>query len=118
MPILARSEIVLAHFTDLLHDLYFPLPRKGLCPTNGMICIPVRDEERLLSKDYVSTFELRIYEVTDIEIEGRPDICPDPVQLNKIEYKRKGGIVVIAAVHPVRVKCRVQKLHLELEQIN
>ena len=117
MPIFARSAATLAGFNGLLHDLWFDLPRGELKPTNGRVCINLRDDERFLVEDRVSEYRFCICDVHQVEIKGEPDECPDPVELNLIEYDSKENVVTLIAVHPIQIRCRVERLYLELEQL-
>ena len=117
MPIYAYSDVGLHHFTDLLHDLYFALPGKDLKPVDGRIHITFKDEEKIICDDRISEFEVCVCDVLEVKLDGRPEDCPDPVQMNKLKYKAKEKTVVFEAVHPIQIRIKVEKLHLELNQL-
>ena len=117
MSIFAYTETALTHFTDLLHDLYFALPRENFIPQAGVISIQLFDKDRILRKEVVSEFRCSIYEVTSCEMVGDPKRCPDPVFFNLFQYNRKKGVLVLKACSPLQVKFYVKNLHLELDQL-
>jgi hypothetical protein len=117
MPIFAYSETALEHFTDLLHDLYFALPRENFVPQAGVISIQLFDKDRILRKEVVSQFRCSIHEVTNCEMKGDPKKCPDPIFFNVFKYSRKKGTLVLKACSPLQITFQVKSLHLELEQL-
>jgi hypothetical protein len=117
MAIFAYSETALAHFTDLLHDLYFALPGENFVPQAGVISIQLFDKDRILRKEVVSQFRCSIHEVTSCEMKGDPRRCPDPIFFNVFKYSRTKGLLVLKACSPVQIKFHVKNLHLELEQL-
>lgn len=117
MAIFAYSETALVHLTDLLHDLYFPLPHGNLVPENRIISIQFFDRDRILRKDVISEFRCSIHQVVSSETEGRIEKCPDPIYFNEFEYKKGKGSLVLMACSPLKIKFQVTALHLELEQL-
>jgi hypothetical protein len=117
MSIFAYSETALAHFTDLLHDLYFALPSGNFVPQAGVISVQLFDKDRILRKEVVSEFRCSIHEVTSCKVEGDAKKCPDPIFFNVFKYSRKKGLLVLKACSPLQIKFQVKNLHLELEQL-
>jgi len=117
MAILAYNKAGLHHFTELLHDLYCPIPHEELKPLGGVLQIRFRDEERIICQDRISEFQVCVFDVVEVTLDGRPQDCPDPVQLNKLKCDDKSGVVIFEFVHPLQLKCRVERIHLELDQL-
>ena len=117
MPILAYSETALAHFTHLLHDLYFALPKESFVPQGGVISLQLFDKDHILRKEVVSEFQCTIHGVTNCEMQGNPKKCPDPIFFNVFKYSRRKGTLVLKACSPVQIKFHVKYLHVELDQL-
>ena len=117
MAIFAYSEVALAHFSDLLHDLHFPMPKGRLAPEKGEIRMTFTDQDRILRGDAVSRFSLLICEIYEADIQGQPERCPLTLIFNEFRYKDKESVLVLEAVHPLLLKFRVKRIHLALDQI-
>lgn len=117
MPILAYSKDSLVVFNNLLHDLYFDVPRERLTPVAGRICIRLTDQDFVIHKEWVSDFSLSICEVERADVKGDVNALPGQVELNRIVYQPGEGLLILKAVHPFQIICKVQRLHLELEQL-
>jgi hypothetical protein len=117
LPIIARSLVALAHVTDILHDLYFPLPRNGLRAENGSVVIVLTDQDLILDDQRVSEFRLTVRHVIRTEMAGVPEKNPELIQFDEFRYKPNDKVLSIKTAHPVRFIFQLESLHIELEQV-
>jgi len=117
VAIFAYSLDALSVFNNILHDLYFDKPERGLDLRDGRLHFRLTDQDLLIRKDSVSEYFLCICEIESAEVEGDLDALPDEIELNKILFEPKKSLLTLEAVHPLRIVCLVRKLHLELDQL-
>ena len=86
MPLFAINRAMLEFFNQILHDLYYEIPRTGLSPSHGKLQIILSDRDHVIDKISIYRFLLTIHNTFAIENIGRwEDLPGGDVELNRID---------------------------------
>jgi hypothetical protein len=118
MPLIAHGKVMLNHIGGPLHDLYFDVPPDGFRAPEGQLRLRLSDQDSCLDEPVVTVFDLTVCNVASVEVEGRPESGPGEDMFNEFEFDRKRRILTLKCCMAIkRIKCSVERLHVELEQV-
>jgi hypothetical protein len=115
-PIVARNQQDLKLVNCLLHDLSLDLPDYDQV-LYGVARFTLTDQDMIVKRDWVSEFRLSVFGVVTYEREEDSKNIPAPVTFNTMKYNAKTNVLVILCGEGVRLKMRVNGLHVELEHV-
>ena len=109
---------MLAHIGGILHDLRFDVPSDGFHAREGQLRLRLSDQDSCLDEPTVTVFDLTVHNVVSIEVEGRPERDPGEDMFNEFAFDAKRHILALKCCMAIkRIKCSVEHLHVELEQV-
>jgi len=119
MPLIARGKVMLSFFADILHDLSFNLPSGVFQASEGRLHLRLTDRHsHFRDEPAAMVFDLTVCNVTSIQVEGRPEDDPGEDMFNDFEFDGKAGVLTLKCCLAIkRIKCSVQRLHIELDQV-
>lgn len=90
MPLVAQSDTMLAHITDVLHDLYFEWAEEKLRVRDGTLSITLYDKDNLLDSERTLAFRLCVQHIENLVVRGSRRRCLAKKRLrNSFSRRRK-----------------------------
>jgi len=119
MPLIAHGKVMLSFIADILHDLSFDVPADGFRATEGQFRLRLVDRHSRFGDEPVAmAFNLTVYDVLSVEVEGRPEDDPGGDLFTDFEFDGKRQVLALKCSLAIkRIRCSVKRLHVELEQV-
>jgi hypothetical protein len=115
LPITSIKKRLVDGLTDILHDLDFEIAELEPQLKAGELALTLTDQSMSLIPGKVAEFRFCIYDVENLAIIRPLEEMPGLLQLNRIKYDERGPVVVLTCAHPIKITCKIRRLHLRLE---
>jgi hypothetical protein len=94
------------------------VPPDGFRAPEGQLRLRLSDQGSCFDEPAVTVFDLTVHNVISVEVDGRPERDPGEDMFNEFEFDSKHRILTRKCCMAIkRIRCSVEGLHVELEQV-